>query len=106
MHISRDGHVVTLINVFETEPGQQQALIDSWIAFVEGVKDETDLIAAALHRSKDGTRVINYAQWRSETAYGRFVEQYSEQFAARLPLASRVDPHLYEVVYLHDRAGE
>jgi len=106
MHISRDGQVVTLINVFETTPEGQQALIDSWIAFVEAVSGETDLIAAALHRSRDGTRVINYAQWRSEAAYGRFVEQYSEQFAARLPLASRVDPHLYEVVYLYDRAGD
>jgi quinol monooxygenase YgiN len=105
MHISREDNLVTLINVFETEPGQQQELIDSWIRFVEGVKNEPGLIATALHRSKDGTRVVNYAQWSSEAAYGSFVKKYSVQFAPRLPLASRVDPHLYDVVYLYDQAG-
>jgi hypothetical protein len=28
------------INVFETKPEQQQALIDQWIRFTESVKDE------------------------------------------------------------------
>jgi quinol monooxygenase YgiN len=106
MQVSREGALVTLINVFETEPGQQQALIESWIRFVETVKDEPGLIATALHRSTDGARVINYAQWSSEAAYGSFVAKYREQFAARLPLATRIDPYLYEVVYLHERAGE
>ncbi len=105
MLVSQEGNLVTLINIFETKPEQQQALIDQWIRFVEEVKDEPGMIGAALHRSKDGTRVINYAQWRSEADFGSFVKKYSEQFAARRPLASRVDPHLYEVVYLYERTG-
>jgi quinol monooxygenase YgiN len=105
MLVSQEGNLVTLINIFETKPEQQQALIDQWIRFVEEVKDEPGFIGAALHRSTDGTRVINYAQWRSEAAYSSFLKKYSAQFATRLPLASRVDPHLYEVVYLSERAG-
>jgi len=31
MLISREGNLVTLINVFETRPEQQQELIDHWI---------------------------------------------------------------------------
>ena len=63
MFISREGNLVTLINVFETEPEQQQELIDQWIRFVQAeVEHEPGLIGAALHRSTDGTRVINYAQ--------------------------------------------
>jgi heme-degrading monooxygenase HmoA len=105
MLVSREDNLVTLINVFETKPEQQQALIDQWIRLVEEVKDEPGMIGAALHRSKDGTRVINYAQWRSEAEYSNFVKKYSEQFATRRSLASRVDPHLYEVVYLSERTG-
>lgn len=105
MLVSQEGNLVTLINVFETKPEQQQALIDQWIRFNESVKDEPGFIGAALHRSKDGTRVINYAQWRSDADYGSFVKKYSAQFATLGPLASRVDPHLYEVVYLYDQAG-
>jgi quinol monooxygenase YgiN len=105
MLISREGNLVTLINVFETEPEQQQALIDQWSRFAQEVEQEPGFIGAALHRSTDGTRVINYAQWRSEEAYSSFLKKYSTQFATRLPPASRVDPHLYEVVHLYERAG-
>lgn len=104
MFISREGNLVTLINVFETEPEQQQELINQWIRFVQEVKNEPGLIGAALHKSTDGTRVINYAQWRSEEEYANFVKKYIEPIAPPLSLASRVDPHLYEVVYLSERA--
>lgn len=105
MLISREGQLVTLINVFETTPDLQQALIEHWIHFVETVKEEPGLIAVALHRSTDGARVINYAQWRSEADWASFVQKYREQFAPRAQLAIHVDPRLYEVVYLSDQAG-
>jgi quinol monooxygenase YgiN len=105
MLISREGNLVTLINVFDTRPEQQQELIDQWIRFVEEVAGEPGMIGAVLHRSIDGTRVVNYAQWRLEADFDSFVKKYREQMDARRPLASRVDPHLYEVVYLSERAG-
>jgi len=103
MRVSREGNLVTLINVFETKPEQQQELIEQWIRFVESVEEEPGLIGAALHRSTDGTRIVNYAQWRSEADYSSFVKKYREQMEARLPLAEGVDPHIYEVVYLFER---
>jgi len=105
MRVSRESHLVTLINVFETKPEQQQELIEQWSRFVEEVRGEPGLIGTALHRSTDGTRVINYAQWRSVEDFERFVKKYREQMEARRPLAERVDPHLYEVVYLFERRG-
>jgi quinol monooxygenase YgiN len=105
MRVSREGNLVTLINVFETKPEQQQELLDQWIRFVEEVTGEPGMIGAALHRSTDGTRVVNYAQWRSEEDFESFVKKYREQMDARRPLAERVDPHLYEVVYLFERIG-
>ena len=105
MLVSQEGNLVTLINVFETKPEQQQALIDQWIRFTDSVKGEPGMIGASLHRSTDGTRVVNYAQWRSEKDFDSFVKKYREQMEARRPLAERVDPHLYEVVYLYERAG-
>ena len=63
------------------------------------------MIGAALHRSTDGTRVVNYAQWRSGADWDSFLKKYREQFATFGPLSERIDPHLYEVVYLYERAG-
>ena len=105
MRISREGNLVTVINVFETKPEQQQELIDQWIRFVEEVTGEPGMIGAALHRSTDGTRVVNYAQWRSKEDFESLVKKYHEQMEARRPLAQRVDPHLYEVVYLFEQRG-
>ena len=105
MYISRAGNLLTLINVFETKPEQQQELIAQWIRFVESIKEEPGLVGTALHRSIDSTRVVNYAQWRSEADYTRFVQKYREQMEARRPLAERADPHLYEIVSLFERSG-
>jgi heme-degrading monooxygenase HmoA len=96
MRVSSEGNLVTVINVFETKPEQQQEVIDQWIRFVEAVTDEPGMII-------DGTRVVNYAQWRSEEDFENFVQKYREQIEARRPAASRVAPHLYEVVYLSER---
>jgi quinol monooxygenase YgiN len=104
MRFSREGHLVTLINVFETKPEQQQELINQWIRFVEEVKGEPGMIGAALHRSTDGTRVVNYAQWRSEGDLESFLKKYREQMEARRLLAERVDPHIFEVVYLFEQS--
>src|SRR5437868_15046615 len=105
MFVSREGNLVTLINVFEMKPEQQQALLEQLSHFAESVKEEPGFIGAALHRSTDGTRVINYAQWRSEADFDSFLKKYREQFATFGPLSERIDPHLYEVVYLYERAG-
>ena len=105
MLITKQGNLLTVINVFETTLKPQQKLIDAWIRFAEEeVKREPGFIAAALHKSTDGTRVINYAHWRSEADFGRFLNKASGQFARLGWHATRVDPHTYDVVYLYERA--
>jgi quinol monooxygenase YgiN len=104
MLISQEGNLVTLINVFDTTPEQQQALVDQWIRFTEEVKDEPGFLGAALHKSTDGARVINYAHWRSQADFDGFLQRHSADFAQFAQNASRIDPHTYEVVYLRERA--
>ncbi len=105
MLISQNGDLVTLINAFDTMPEQQQALVDQWIRFTEEVKDEPGFIGAALHKSTDGTRVINYAHWRSQADFDGFLKRHGADFARLGQNASRIDPHTYEVVYLYERTG-
>jgi heme-degrading monooxygenase HmoA len=104
MHISKEGNLLTLINVFETTPEQQQALIEQWIRFTEEVRDEPGYIGTALHKSTDGTRVINYAHWRSQADFDAFLKRHGADFARFGHNASRIDPHTYDVVYLDEPA--
>ena len=106
MLITKEGNLIRVINVFETMPEQQQELIDAWIRFAEEeVKQEPGFIGAALHKSTDGARVINYAHWRSEADFGRFLIKYGGQFERLGRYTTRADPHTYDVVYLYEQAG-
>jgi hypothetical protein len=64
--IQRNDELVTLINVFSREPEFQNDLIKAWQGATEAeLGGLAGIVSAALHRSLDGTRVVNYAQWRS-----------------------------------------
>ena len=103
MRITNKNNLVTLINVFETTPEQQQLLIERWIRFTEEMKNEPGFLEAALHKSTDGTRVINYAHWRSQADLDHFMKGHGADFAPFSQHASRIDPHTYEVVSLFER---
>jgi len=105
MLVSKEGNLITLINVFETTPEQQQALIDQWARFTEEIKDEPGVIGIALHKSTDGTRMINYAQWKSQAGFDTFLRRHGGEFEQFSQNASRIDPHTYDVVYLYERSG-
>lgn len=51
------------------------------------------MIGIALHKSTDGTSMINYAQWRPQADFDTHLAQFSQN-------ASHIDPHTYEVVSL------
>ena len=106
MHITKENDLITLINVFDTTPEQQQALIDQWVRFTEEVRNEPGYLGTALHKSTDGMRVINYAHWRSQADFDAFLRRHGADFAQFGQNASRIDPHTYEVVYLEEPAGE
>ena len=95
MHITREGNLVTLINVFETKPEQQQGLIEQWVRFTEAVRNEPGYVGTALHKSTDGTRVINYAHWRSQADFDFLPEEaWSGLHTVRPERLAHRSPHL------------
>ena len=68
--IAKDNEVVTLINVFTVAPEDQQRLVDVLADATRAVmRKQPGFVSANIHRSLDGTRVTNYAQWRSTEAF-------------------------------------
>jgi len=64
--ISKDNEVVTLVNVFTVGAENQQRLVDVLIEATEKtMKRQPGFVSASIHRSFDGGKVVNYAQWRS-----------------------------------------
>jgi len=101
--ISTEQPVLTLINVFTVVPTQQQALIDLLVRATEQVMSQLPgYVSANLHRSLDGTKVTNYAQWRSREDFEAMLQHPEAQVHMREAYQlAIVEPQLYEVVYTH-----
>ncbi|OZB95391.1 antibiotic biosynthesis monooxygenase family protein [Paenibacillus sp. XY044] len=70
IQISKNGEVVTLINVFTVDPANQDRLIELLTdATNVSVRFAPGFITCVLHRSTDGTKVTMYSQWRSAEDY-------------------------------------
>ena len=95
--------IMTLINVFTVAPEQQQALVDLLDQATEAtMKRRPGFISASIHKSLDGRRVVNYAQWRSKEDFAAMQKDAAAaehmQAAARL---AQFDPIVCVVASSH-----
>ena len=97
--IAKHNEVITVIFSLATEPAQQQEPIDLMIDALETTtKHQLGFVSASLHKSLDGTRVFNYAQWRTQAEYETFAQSPQDQaIGARLAQFQLLDSHIYEV---------
>jgi heme-degrading monooxygenase HmoA len=103
--ISRDVEVVTLINVFTVAPEDQQRLLDVLVEATEAVMNRMPgFVSANLHKSLDGTKVVNYAQWRSQEAFEAMLQnaEAGAHMKEAEKIAEKFEPHLYEVSFVDE----
>jgi quinol monooxygenase YgiN len=99
--IAKGKDVVTLINVFTVEPANQQRLVELLVEATEKVmRKQPGYVSANFHRSLDGTRVANYAQWRTREDFEAMLRnpEVTPHMQEILSFATH-DVHLYEVAY-------
>ena|SRR5215469_16812494 len=105
--IAHDREVITLINAFSCEPENQQHLIDIWIRATEEKRGALPgIFSAALHRSKDGTRVVNYAQWKNGENWENLFRIGNESWFREMAKNAKPEAHLYGVCYLLDKTDQ
>ncbi|EFW90509.1 tetracenomycin polyketide synthesis hydroxylase TcmH [Haladaptatus paucihalophilus DX253] len=103
--IDTETDVTTLINVFTVVPERQDELVDLLAdATEETMRHLPGFVSANIHRSRDGERVVNYAQWESEADYEAIFERpdVREHMDGALELAT-ADYHLYDVALTDER---
>ncbi len=102
--IDANRSAVTLVNVYEVEPGQQTVLTERLAKATEDVMRQfPGFLSVSIHRSLDGTRVVNYAQWASKADLERMMKSPEAQAEIRgfASLARSVSPAVYEVTSVH-----
>ncbi|WP_428342862.1 antibiotic biosynthesis monooxygenase family protein [Mycobacterium sp.] len=95
----------TLMNVFTVQPDRARELADLLTAATEDVMQHIDgFISANIHLSTDGTRVVNYAQWRSAEAMHAMQQNpvAREHMVKCADVADGFEPHLYTVESVHE----
>jgi len=99
-NIEANKGVVTQINVSTVAPENQRALIELLIESAKSVCELPGWMSASIHKSADGTRVVNYAQAESMEAQERIVTSLrTNGFLERNKKLGKAHPGLYEVVY-------
>lgn len=98
--IAKHNDVITVIFSFAVEPARQQELIALMIDALETTtKHQPGFVSASLHKSLDGARVFNYAQWRTRSEYETFAQSPQDRaIGANLSQFQLLDLHIYEVV--------
>lgn len=105
--ITTERDLVTLVNVFAVERRDQQRLVDLLVEVTRTTMNRVPgFVSANIHKSLDGTRVVNYAQWSSREDFEAMLE--NAEAALHMREAARIavefEPHLYEVVFV-DQGG-
>ena len=92
--------LLTLVNVFETTPETQQKLIELLTKETDQVMSrQPGFVSANLHSSRDGLRIVNYAQWESTEAFQAARRNpVCQASMARVAKLAKPDVHLYDVV--------
>jgi len=98
MIVSGSG-IVTQINVFTVEAGGQNAMIEQLARGVAIARGVPGWLSASLHKSLDGTRIVNYAQSESLTAADAVIARLRDAgMIGRNADFGAAHPGLYEVV--------
>jgi quinol monooxygenase YgiN len=95
---------VALINTFRVKPGKAAELVAVLTEATETTMGKVPgFISANLHVSEDGTRVVNYAQWRSKADFEAMKAdpRAREHMGAAAALSESFEPVLYELRYSH-----
>ena len=105
--LSLNNKLVTVIIIFSVEPSQQDELITAIKEFLETVKTQPGFVSANLHKSTDGVKVANYAQWSSMEEFEAFRNNAEVQKKAEklFTIGGQPDSHVYEIVTSESKIG-
>jgi heme-degrading monooxygenase HmoA len=100
--IQSNNGVVTQITTVKLPPGRQDEVLNLMTERARFMATQPGFVSISLHRSQDGSHVVNYIQWTNADKLA--AAHHSPQFRKAWPelgkLAEEIDPCLYEVVHV------
>ena len=97
--IRQDSGIVTQITTVKLPPGKQDEVLALMTERARFMARQPGFVSVSLHRSKDGTHVVNYIQWTNAEKLS--AAHHSREFRQKWPqfgeLAEEIEPCRYDV---------
>jgi len=93
--------VVTQITTVETSPANQDEVVTLMTERARFMAKQPGFVSVNLHRSQDGSHMVNYIQWTSQEKLS--AAHHSEEFREKWPRfgeIAEIKPGLYDVVHI------
>lgn len=98
--IRKDDGIVTQITTVKMDPENQSEVLKLMTERARFMATQPGFVSVSLHRSSDGSHVVNYVQWTSRDKLT--AAHHNPEFRNKWPrfgeLVEDVEPCLYEVV--------
>jgi heme-degrading monooxygenase HmoA len=98
--ISQNNGIVTQITTVKLPAGKQDEVLDLMKERARFMAKQPGFVSISLHRSKDGSHVVNYIQWTDPQKLS--AAHHSPEFRKKWPrfgeIAEEIEPCLYDVV--------
>jgi quinol monooxygenase YgiN len=100
--ISPDSGVVTQITTVKLPPDNQDEVLALMTERARFMAKQPGFVSVSLHRSKDGTHVVNYVQWTNAEKLS--AAHQSPEFRKKWPqfgkLANEIEPCIYDLIHV------
>jgi heme-degrading monooxygenase HmoA len=104
--IGKKNGIVTQITTVKVPPDNQDEVLKLMTERAHFMATQPGFISITLHRSEDGTHVVNYIQWKNRKQLE--AAHHSPEFRKRWPrfgeIAEEIDPVLYDVIHVEAEA--
>jgi len=100
--ISKSGGLCTQITTVKLSPNNQDEILRLMIERARFMATQPGFVSVNLHRSKDGSHIVNYLQWANlETlAAAHHSPEFRKQWPRFGELVEGIEPYLYDVVHI------
>jgi heme-degrading monooxygenase HmoA len=100
--IHKTDGICTQITTVKLPPDNQEEIVNLMVERARFMATQPGFVSVNLHRSKDGSHVVNYVQWTNAEKLA--AAHHSPEFRKKWPrfgeLAQDIEPCLYEVVHI------
>jgi heme-degrading monooxygenase HmoA len=104
--IRENSGVVTQITTVKLPADNQDEVLKLMTERARFMATQPGFVSVCLHRSQDGSHVVNYVQWASpeELAAAHHAPEFRKKWPRFGQLADEIEPCLYEVVHIEAAA--